>query len=133
MSAPRSAVVTGSSRGIGRDLAVQLLERGYTVIASPEKHFYITPGLTNISEDMKDYGVMDPEWLYHHWTPEVHPNLLGYKICVWADRVEAWPDSAFEDLLEKPRAILAERLWGGRRGGKLEDFYERLGKVGKDS
>jgi 3-oxoacyl-[acyl-carrier protein] reductase len=32
MSAPRSAVVTGSSRGIGRDVAVQLLERGYSVI-----------------------------------------------------------------------------------------------------
>jgi hypothetical protein len=59
--------------------------------------------------------------------------LLGYKICVWADRVETWPDTAFEDLLEKPRAILAERLWGGSRAGTLTDFYGRLDEVGNDS
>ncbi len=103
------------------------LDRGYTVIASPEKYLYITPGLTGAEWAGPDYGVINPEWLYEQWTPEVHPNLLGYKICVWADRVEAWPDSAFENLLEKPRAILAERLWGGPRAGTLEDFYARLG------
>lgn len=108
------------------------LERGYTVIASPEKYLYITPGLTGISEDMKDYGVIHPDWLYEHWMPEAHPNLLGYKICVWVDRVEAWPEAAFEDLLEKPRAILAERLWGGPREGALDDFYARLGEMAGD-
>lgn len=102
------------------------LQRGYTVMASPEDRLYLAPGLTEVIQEPKDYGVIHSDWLYEQWTPNAHPNLLGYKICVWADRVEAWPDAAFESVLEQPRAVLAERLWGGPRSNTLAEFDARV-------
>src|SRR5271165_3307383 len=53
MRSSRTAVVTGSSRGIGRDVVVQLLERGYSVIGCAR-------GETDLQHDR-----------YHHFRVDV--------------------------------------------------------------
>jgi N-acetyl-beta-hexosaminidase len=78
------------------------LEAGYKVISSPENTHYLTPGFALFP---------DVQYLYQTWTPNTHPNILGYKLCVWADRCEGESDEYFESLVKIPRAILAERIW----------------------
>jgi hexosaminidase len=96
----------------------QFLEAGYQVVCTREDTHYITPTL----------GLQpDDNYLYDLWNPNPHPNVLGYKICVWADNMETRPDSFFTPLLRHPLAILAERIWaGGTPARSLPTFQELL-------
>jgi hypothetical protein len=90
------------------------LDGGYQVINSPENLLYLTPGLDLFP---------DCTYIYKEWSPSSHPNMLGYKLCVWADKCESGSDEYFESLLRQPRAILAERIWNpDTPSGELEDF-----------
>jgi hexosaminidase len=97
---PDSDIVVNVWVGAGE--SGQFLDAGYQVINSPEDTHYVSPGLDLLPQ---------PEYLYERWNPSPHPNMLGYKICVWADNVENEPDEFFETRLCQPRAILAERTW----------------------
>lgn len=82
--------------------ATHFLNAGYQVINSPEDTHYVTPGI----------GLLpNPNYLYDQWKPNPHPNMLGYKLCVWADQAEYQTDAFFEAHMSLPRAILAERTW----------------------
>ena len=78
------------------------LDQGYHVICSPEDTHYLTPGINLL---------LNCEYLYKKWLPSTHPNMMGYKLCVWADGCEDEPDEYFETYLYQPLAILAERTW----------------------
>jgi N-acetyl-beta-hexosaminidase len=107
-----------------RGTAERLLQAGYQVINSPEDTHYVTPGLALSPER---------EYLYQTWDLDIHPNMLGYKICVWADKVEDKPEAFFEDHLRQPRAILAERTWTGDAPIKpLPAFLDLLDTLLKD-
>jgi len=97
------------------------LEQGYHVINSPEDTHYITPGINLLP---------DNEYLYERWSPNTHPNMLGYKLCVWADGYEDEPDEYFETYLHQPLAILAERTWNLYVPSRpLETFLALANKV----
>jgi hexosaminidase len=90
------------------------LDAGYQVVNSPEDLLYLTPGI-NLFPDCSR--------LFNEWEPVTHPNMLGYKLCVWADQCEHGSDEYFESLLCQPRVILAERTWNPRKpSGSLEKF-----------
>jgi hexosaminidase len=78
------------------------LDAGYQVVNSPESLLYLTPGI-NLFPDC--------DHLYKKWSLTSHANMLGYKLCVWADNCENESDEFFEALMCQPRAILAERTW----------------------
>jgi N-acetyl-beta-hexosaminidase len=113
---PETDIVVNAWVGAGEP--GQFLDAGYQVINSPEDTHYVSPGLDLLPQN---------EYLYEAWVPHVHPNMLGYKICVWADSVENKPDAFFEAQLHQPRAILAERTWcGGMPPKPLAAFLELL-------
>jgi len=87
---------------LGEGVPGIFLDQGYHVIYSPEDTHYLTPGINLLP---------NCEYLYENWLPSMHPNLLGYKLCVWADGCEDEPDEYFETYLHQPLAILAERTW----------------------
>jgi hexosaminidase len=105
------------------------LERGYQTIAAPESQWYVTPGLTGLASP--DYGIVKTDYMYEQWVPIEHPNLLGYKLCVWADRAETETDAWFETHWGGSRAVLAERMWGGPRAVNISAFRARLAEVGE--
>jgi N-acetyl-beta-hexosaminidase len=93
------------------------LEAGYQVINSPEELLYLTPGLNCLP---------DCYHLFDKWLPSIHPNLLGYKLCVWADKCETGSDEYFESFLLQPRAVLAERAWNRNiPSGNLTNFLKK--------
>jgi N-acetyl-beta-hexosaminidase len=98
------------------------LEAGYPVVNSPENLLYLTPGINLFP---------DSSHLYKEWTPIVHPNLQGYKLCVWADKCENEPDEYFVSLMCQPQAVLAERTWNPDiPSGNLDDFLNLAKRVG---
>jgi N-acetyl-beta-hexosaminidase len=97
------------------------LDAGYQVLNSPENLLYLSPGI-NLFPDCNH--------MYKEWSPSSHPNMLGYKLCVWADKCENESDEYFESLLYQPRAILAERTWNlNTPSGALEDFLTQANFV----
>ena len=103
---------------VGEGKVDPFLEAGYRVVGSPEDTHYISPGLLLQPQN---------ETLYQAWTLNPHPNMLGYKICTWADFVEDQTDEFFEAHLREPCAILAERTWcGGAPSKPLAVFLELL-------
>lgn len=102
----------------GNGASDQFLETGHKIIASPENTHYLTPGLDHFP---------DHQYLYQKWIPNTHANMLGYKICVWADQCENKPDEYFDSLISVPRAILAQRTWNTNIPTQsMSDFVESL-------
>jgi hexosaminidase len=103
---------------VGDGAPDQFLDAGYKIIASPENTHYITPSL----------GLLpDHQTLYQNWIPNTHPNMLGYKICVWADHCEDKSDGYFDTFIDIPCAILAERTWNTTIPVKpISDFIKLL-------
>lgn len=103
----------------------QFLEAGYQVVCTREDTHYITPTL----------GLQpDNKYLYDLWKPNPHPNVLGYKLCVWADNMENCSDAFFTPLLKHPLAILSERLWAGDTPSRpLSAFLDLLNTGFKES
>ena len=78
------------------------LDAGYPVIHTAEDILYLTPNL----------GLFpNTNFLYNDWVLSDHPNSIGYKLCVWADKAEEETDAFFENYLRLPRAVFAARTW----------------------
>jgi hypothetical protein len=114
------AWTTGAETGADHS-AQKYLADGYEVVASPSDTHYVTPGFPLLP---------DPKFLYEQWEPLEHPRLAGYQISVWSDNALTRPDSYFDAYLRRPREVLADRLWGGRRQGGVADFFDRADAIG---
>jgi len=108
----------------------QILEDGYEIIITTEEGenaLYITPGY---GKKAGDYGYFDTKIIYEQWDPTEHPNVRGFKACIWADKVEDKEDEWFDTYAEGPKAVLAERVWGGPRSETVEEFFKRVELIG---
>ena len=104
-----------------------IVEDGYKVIITPEEDLYVTPGLA----DTSGYGVVKTKIVYENWKPEVKSTIMGYKICVWADKAEEQPDSWFEQHAYEPKVVLAEKVWAGAKSLSLAEYLKRVQNVGR--
>lgn len=104
-----------------------ILNDGYKAIITPEEEFYVTPGLV----DASGYGIVKCKVVYETWEPEVKPNIMGYKICIWADKAEKQEDAWFEGHSYQPKVVLAEKTWAGKGSNTLDDFLKRVALVGE--
>jgi hexosaminidase len=108
-----------------------ILAEGFDVILSPgsgEGALYVSPGFGGTEPG--DYGFFDSRFIYEDWEPLVHPQVRGYKMCIWADRVERRSDEWFDRHADWPKAVLADRLWGGPRSASYEQFQSRVARIG---
>ncbi len=103
-----------------------LLDDGYKVIVTPEEQLYVTPGLV----DTSGYGLVDCREVYEQWEPLIHPNILGYKVCVWADKAEMHTDQWFEGHAFEPKVVVAEKIWAGAQKKDLESFLWLVNRIG---
>jgi N-acetyl-beta-hexosaminidase len=117
--APDKNIVVNS--WVGEGASAKYLDAGYPVVHTSETALYLTPGL----ELFPNHA-----YLYHDWKLSSHPNLLGYKICAWADKAFDQSDEYFENLLLAPRTVLAERTWKATHPTRsLADFFTLITKV----
>ncbi len=94
------------------------LEAGYQVVCTREDTHYISPMHDRLPDD---------NYLYNKWRLNPHPNVLGYKLCLWTNKMEDYPDTHFDSLLRNPLAILAERTWASNTPVRpLDTFLELL-------
>lgn len=109
----------------------EILDEGYQVIISTETGpdaLYITPGIGN--ENPGEYGVFDSKKIYENWKPRKHPNIKGYKVCLWTDNAENRSDEWFNNYYELPLAVFSEKTWGGPRSASLNIFEKKLDMIG---
>ena len=108
-----------------------IISDGYDVIITTEEGegaLYVTPGY---GKKPGDYGFFDSKYNYEKWQPRIHPQVLGFQVCIWADRVEDKEDEWFDQWAEIPEMVLAERTWGGPRSENLENFIMRVETIGR--
>ncbi|MGC3943737.1 MAG: beta-N-acetylhexosaminidase [Chryseolinea sp.] len=109
------------------------LQAGYKsiiTIESGEGALYITPGY---GKKLGDYAYFDSKANYEKWQPSRHENVLGFKICIWADQAERMPSAWFDGYADLPKAILAERIWSRAASPTLEQFKVRVSNAKKAS
>jgi hexosaminidase len=105
-----------------------IVEDGYKVIITPEEDLYVTPGLA----DTSGYGTVKTKVVYESWKPEKRSNIImGYKVCIWADKAEEQPDNWFEQHSYEPKVVLAEKVWAGAKSSSLADYMKRVQSVGR--
>ena len=107
-----------------------ILAEGYDTILSQgsgEGALYVTPGY---GKELGDYGFFDARFIYEEWEPLDHPQVRGYKMCIWADGEERRSDEWFDRYADWPKAVLADRLWGGPRAAGFEQFQSRVARAG---
>ena len=107
-----------------------ILADGYEVIITSEtgdEGLYITPAQ---GRKPGDYGYFNSKVIYEQWQPQAGTNVKGFKACIWTDRVENQPDEWFDQFADLPKAVLAERTWGGPRDKSLDEFKKRVNLVG---
>lgn len=113
----------------------QILEDGYKSIITTEEGndaLYITPGLHVMDEKKPNaYGVFPTKKIYEEWQPDTHKNVIGFKVCLWADGAENQSDDWFEQFYELPIAVFSERTWGSPKESSLEVFQLKYNIVGK--
>ncbi|MEJ1240988.1 beta-N-acetylhexosaminidase [Chryseolinea sp. T2] len=109
------------------------LKDGYksvVTIESGEGALYITPGY---GKKLGDYAYFDSKANYEKWQPSRHENVLGFKICIWADQAERMPSEWFDGYADFPKAILAERIWSRAASPTVDQFKLRVDKAKKAS
>jgi hexosaminidase len=106
-----------------------ILNDGYKAIITPEEELYVSPGLV----DTTGYGLVKCKVVYETWKPEIRPTILGYKICVWADKAEHHDEAWFEGHSFEPKVVLAEKTWSGKGSATLEEFLKRVSFIGEIS
>jgi hexosaminidase len=106
-----------------------ILNDGYKAIITPEEELYVSPGLV----DTTGYGLVKCKVVYETWMPEIRPTILGYKICVWADKAEHHDEAWFEGHSFEPKVVLAEKTWSGKGSATLEEFLKRVSFIGEIS
>jgi len=103
-----------------------ILADGYRVVITSEEGeeaLYIVPSL---GRKPGEYGYFDSKKIYEQWEPQTDPNINGFKTCLWTNKVEEKSDDWFNQFIDLPNAVLAERIWGGKRDDSLELFQKRL-------
>ncbi len=106
-----------------------IVDEGYRVVITSEEGeeaLYVVP---DYGHNPGEYGYFDSKKIYEQWKPQTAPNVLGFKICLWTNEVEDKPDEWFNQFIDLPIAVLAERTWDIRHDITLEQFQLRLGKV----
>ena len=93
----------------------KLLAAGLDIVFTPQEtsyRLYLTPNsdLYPLSSGFLRYTLLTSD------------QVRGYQISVWPDYIEGHPDRFFEFQLVRPRAVLAERLWGGA-DTKSDDLF----------
>jgi hexosaminidase len=109
----------------------EILEDGYDVIITSEEGdegLYVTPFF---GKKPGDYGYFNSKVIYEEWRPQESEQIRGFKVCLWTDRVEDKPDEWFDQHIDLPKAVLAERIWGGPRDSSIDGFRHRLAQVGE--
>ena len=107
----------------------EILADGYKVVNTGDimgkgGYLYVCPG------GSKQWFF--PKKTYEQWEPHTHPNLKGFKICLWTQMEtveEGMQDDWFDPFIDLPMAIFAERTWDVERDDSLEQFQNRLNKV----
>lgn len=111
----------------------ETLEDGYKSIISIESGegaMYVTPGY---GKKLGDYAFFDAKANYETWQPSSHKNVLGYKVCIWADQAERMPSAWFDSYADLPKAVVAERTWSRAGSPTIEQFKARVGRAQKAS
>ncbi len=106
-----------------------ILADGYRVVITSEtgeEALYVVPG---IGRKRGDYGYFDSKMIYEQWKPQTDPNVNGFKVCLWTNEVEDEQDNWFNQFIDLPIAVLAERTWDAKHDMSLEQFQHRLEKV----
>lgn len=108
-----------------------IIDMGYPVIISLEDGpgaLYSTPGLNGRAPG--EYGYFDSTYNYETWSPETGPQILGYRMCLWADGAEDKPDDWFAPFVDKPLMVFSEKSWGEQGSKTLDDFLNRVKRIG---
>ena len=81
-----------------------------------------------MAEKTGDYGYFDSKKIYEQWKPQTDPNVNGFKVCLWTNDVGDKQDDWFNQFIDLPIAVLAERTWGVKHDNSLEQFQHSFGK-----
>lgn len=106
-----------------------ILAEGYHVVITSEEGeeaLYVVPSM---GRKPGEYGYFDSKYIYEKWQPQTGNQVRGFKVCLWTNRVEDKPDEWFNEFIDLPIAVLAERIWGGMREDSLELFQKWLEKT----
>lgn len=106
-----------------------ILNDGYRVVITSEEGeeaLYVVPSM---GRKPGEYGYFDSEKIYEQWSPQTHPNVNGFKVCLWTNDAEDKEDGWYDRFIDLPIAVLAERTWDSKHDHTLEQFQLRLGKV----
>ena len=64
---------------------------------------YVTPGLGGRKPG--DYAYFDCKYSYETLKLQEAANILGYKLCIWADNAELETDKWFDQFADNPKAV----------------------------
>jgi hexosaminidase len=109
----------------------KFLAQGWKVIYSPEdgpEALYVSPG--DGGTRLGQYGFLDSQRIYERWRMPANPNLLGFQLCRWSDKVEDRSDVWLDGWAQRPLQVLAERTWGSPRAATVQEFYNRVDAIG---
>lgn len=110
-----------------------ILRSGYKSIVTFEEGtggLYVTPGY---GKKVGDYGFFNAKVNYESWILPQHENVLGFKVCIWADNAERMPSSWYDSFADLPKAVLAERIWSRAGSPTVEQFQLRVKSAKKAS
>lgn len=105
-----------------------IIDSGYETIISPEDKLYVVPGIENF--DGGGYGVVDTDKVYNQMEFRSGKGVAGYMLALWNDAAEHRTDSFLIGKAYEPVAVVAERLWSGKKSDSLDAFLARLNRVG---
>lgn len=106
-----------------------ILADGYNVVITSEEGeeaLYVVPSM---GQKPGEYGYFDSKKIYEQWSPQTHPNVNGFKVCLWTNDAEDKEDDWYDQFIDLPIAVLAERTWNNKHDPSIEQFQLRLAKV----
>jgi len=111
----------------------EILEQGYKVILTSEEGkeaLYVTPFDGTGDKKPGEYGVFHSQRIYEEWQPNTHPNVNGFKVCLWTNDAEDKPDEWFNQYYDLPLAVFAERTWSTNKESSIEAFKVKIEEIG---
>jgi hexosaminidase len=139
-NSPTAGKVNKSSISPDKDIVVnvwnkiqeeEILKGGYNIVSTTEAGpdaLYVTPGL--LGSKPGDYGYFDNQFIYETWVPATDKNIRAFKLSIWADGAEDRNDQWYDRHTDKPKAVVAERIWGKRDSTTIDEFTLRMSAVG---
>jgi len=112
----------------------EILDAGYKTILTSEEGpeaLYVTPFDGTGDKKPGDYGVFQSKRIYEEWIPNTHPNVNGFKVCLWTNKAEDKADEWFNQFYELPLAVFAEKTWSKNTHESLNDLEAKWNIVGK--